>query len=57
MRAAADGRPLEIASSPAGTVTTKVKDALSVGWSLRNQLAEPSGSLTTTAPSSVRIQP
>jgi len=51
-------RPLEIASSPAGTVTTKVKDALSVGWSLRgNQLAEPSGSLTTTAPSSVWIQP
>ena len=50
-------RPLEIASSPAGTVTTKVK-ALSVGWSLRgNQLAEPSGSLTTTAPSSVWIQP
>jgi hypothetical protein len=49
---------LEIASRPAGTVTTKVKAALSVGWSLRgNQLADPSGSLTTTAPSSVWIQP
>jgi hypothetical protein len=49
---------LEIASSPAGTVTTKVKAALSVGWSLRgNQLADPSGSLTTTAPSSVWINP
>jgi hypothetical protein len=47
-----------MAWSPAGTVTTKVKAALSVGWSLRgNQLAEPSGSLTTTAPSSVWIQP
>jgi hypothetical protein len=49
---------LESTSSPAGTVTTKVKVALSVGWSLSgNQLAEPSGSLTTSAPSSVWIQP
>jgi hypothetical protein len=51
-------RPLEIASSPAGTVTTNVKLALSVGWSLSgNQLADPSGSLTTTAPSSVWMNP
>ena len=51
-------RPLAIATSPAGTVTTKVNAALSVGWSLTgNQLAEPSGSPATTAPSSVWIQP
>jgi hypothetical protein len=39
-------------------VTTKVNAALSVGWSLRgNQLADPSGSLTTSAPSSVWMKP
>jgi len=49
---------LEIASSPAGTVTTNVKLALSVGWSLSgNQLAATSGSPATTAPSSVCMNP
>jgi hypothetical protein len=49
---------LEIASRPAGMVTTKVNAALLVGWWLRgNQLADPSGSLTTSAPSSVWMKP
>ena len=51
-------RPLATTSRPAGAVTTKVYDALSIGWSLTgNQLAATSGWPATIAPSSVWMNP
>ena len=50
--------PFATATSPSGTVMSNEYVALSVGWSLTgNHVAEPSGSLTTIAPSRVVTQP
>jgi hypothetical protein len=50
--------PLEIASSPFGTVAETLTDAASRGWSLEgNQVAATSGSPATIAPSSVCMKP
>lgn len=52
------GSPLAIAVSPLGTVTSKSKVALSLGWSLLgNQVCAPLGWHATKTPSEVRIQP
>jgi hypothetical protein len=52
------GRPFATATSPSGTVISNVYVALSVGWSFTgNHVADPSGSLTTIAPSRVVTQP
>ena len=56
----ADDRSTPLASAviPSGTVIAKSYVALSRGLSLTgNQAGVPCGSLTTTAPSSVGIQP
>jgi len=46
------------AVSPAGTVISKSKVALSLGWSLLgNQVCAPLGWQATNTPSEVRIQP
>ena len=50
--------PLATASSPAGTVTLKVKEALSVGWSFAgNHVAATCGSPAMIIPSSVANTP
>jgi hypothetical protein len=51
-------RPWATTSRAAGAVTTKVQDALSIGWSLTgNQVAATSGWPATMAPLSVWMNP
>lgn len=50
--------PLEDASSPSGTATSIVYDAVSVGWSFTgNHVAATCGCPATRAPSSVGMKP
>ena len=50
--------PFATTSSPSGTVTSKVYDALSIGWSLTgNHAVATSGWPATMAPSGVVMNP
>ena len=50
--------PFATTSTPSGTVTSKVYEALSSGWSLTgNQAVADSGSPATMAPSVVAMKP